>query len=179
MLMKIYTTARQWAADESAVAAAEFAIVFPVLFTMMVGVWDVGNAIVVNQKTIAASHVVIDLICREDNVSDDELDQAFMAGALAMNPYDAASLVIDVASVQFTDDDGTPELVWQEASDGSAGDADLVDRTEGLGVTGDGALVVQVTYEYEPLFAGTIIGNISMKERVFSRGRQVAVVARE
>jgi len=167
---------RQWLTDENAVAAAEFGIIFPVMFTMMVGIWDIGNAILINQKSIAAAQVVVDLIGREENVTDVELESAFDAGELALMPYDATGLKIEVASVQF-DASNNPVEVWKEANSGTA-DTTLVAKTAGLGLSGDGALVVQVSYTYEPLFAGKM-ATINMQERIFSRGRQTAVVERD
>lgn len=168
----------EWIADEAAAAAAEFALVFPVMFTMMVGIWDLGNGIVVNQKAIAASQIVIDLICREESVTDAEITGAFEAGALALMPYDTTNFKVEVASVEYDADDD-PVALWQETSDSSAIDPTLVGRATGLGTDGEGAVVVQVTYEYTPSFSGTVIGTISMNERVFSRGRQSTLVVRE
>ncbi|MCB9990816.1 MAG: pilus assembly protein [Rhodospirillales bacterium] len=169
---KIY----QWLDREDGVAAAEFALVFPVLFVMMIGVWDVGNALIVNQKAIAAAQIAVDLVGREEVVDDDELAQAFQAATLALQPYDTTSLEIDVVSVEFDEDDN-PVVNWQESSSGTT-DPTLADRTAGLGTEGGGAIVVEVRYDYEPTFAGTVIGNIEMRERMFTRGRQSAVVTR-
>ena len=169
---------RRWTAGEDGAAAAEFALVFPVLFTMILGVWDVGNAVMVNQKAIAAGQIVIDLIGRQDSVSNDELAQAMQAGTLAVMPFDTSSLLIDVASIEYDSNDD-PQVVWQEDSGGGAGDSGLAGKAIGLGVDGDNALAVQVTYQYTPLFAGQVIGTINMQERVFSRGRNGSLVTRE
>ena len=168
---------RQWIGRDDGVAAAEFALVFPVLFVMMIGVWDIGNALMVNQKVIAASQIVVDLIGRQESVNDNELAQAFQAGTLALSPYDTTSLAIDIVSVEFDENDD-PQITWQETSSG-AGDSSLVDRATGLGTDGGGAVIVEVRYDYEPLFAGTVIGEIEMRERMFSRGRQSAIVQRD
>ena len=87
-------------------------------------------------------------------------------------------MVIDVVSVVYDGDDD-PQICWQETSTGSGGDPDLVDRAAGLGEAGGGAVAVQVTYGYEPLFAGFVIDNFQMRERVFSRGRNSAIVDRD
>lgn len=178
MLSRLVHMILRWGREERAAAAAEFALVFPLLFTLMLGVWDIGNGILINQKAIAASQIVVDLICRQESVSDSELAQAFQAGKLAMMPYSTTPMKIDVASVEYdTNDD--PQLIWQEDSDGGTGDPDLAGRTVGLGTDGRGAVAVQVTYNYDPLFSGMIIGPVHMKERVFSKGRSSNTVDRE
>ena len=43
--------------EEDGMAAVEAAYIFPILLTMMLGVFDLGNGIIANQKTIRASQV--------------------------------------------------------------------------------------------------------------------------
>lgn len=174
---KMIRKAVLWRRDENGVAAAEMALVFPIMLLLLLGIWDLGNGILINQKAIAASHIVIDLIGRQEDVSDAEFDQAIQAGLLAMMPYDTGTMMIDVVSATFDASDD-PLLLWQETSTGSAGNAQLLSSVAGLGVEGDGALVIEVTYQYVPLFAGHVIGTINMRERVFSRGRASTTVTR-
>lgn len=170
---------RRWRDCEDASAAAEFGLVFPLLFMMMLGLWDLGNGIILSQKTIAASQVVADLIGRETTIDDDELRQAFDAGRLAMLPYPTEPLTIDIVSVAF-DDEGDPVARWQEDSNGGNGvNANLASTTAGLGGPGDGAVAVQTTYTYDPTFAGTILDEFDMREIAFARGRKTAVVGRD
>ncbi len=178
MLCNVNYKVQRWTTDEEASAAAEFGLVFPLLFLMMLGLWDLGNGIVANQKTLAASQIAADLIGRQLSVNDQELAQAYQAARLALMPFPIDTLVIDVVSVTF-DDDGNPVVRWQEDSAGGGGDPDLSGRTIGLGGPGGGAIAVQTTYTYTPSFAGTIINAIDFSEVSFGRGRKTAVVGRD
>ena len=53
-----------WKQDDG-LAAIEAALVFPLLLTMLMGTFDLGNAILANTKVVRASQVVADLVTRK------------------------------------------------------------------------------------------------------------------
>jgi Flp pilus assembly protein TadG len=169
--------AARFLSDCGGIAAVEFTLVFPILFTMIIGVWGVGNGVLVDQKTIAASQIIADLICREESVDDDQIDEAIKAGELAISPFDTTPYVVDIVSVQF-DEDGNPEELWRVTTKGATPDPDLVGRTRGLGGEGEGAVAVRVTYTYTPLVGASTWGRIHLSEIAFGRGRKSATVGK-
>ncbi len=90
--------------DEKGTAAAEFVIIFPVMFFMILGIWDLGNGLWIGQKLIKTSNMVADLLARETEVTDAELAQAFEAGRLALQPFSDTTLTIEVYSFSFYED---------------------------------------------------------------------------
>ncbi len=48
--------------DERATALVEAALFFPVMFTLLMGIFDIGNGIILNQKTITSSQIAADLL---------------------------------------------------------------------------------------------------------------------
>lgn len=169
--------ARQWQSEEDGVAAMEFVLIFPVLMTILFGVYDLGTGFLVNQKVISASQIVSDLISRNVSISDSELDDIITAGRLALAPYDTATMGYDVISVSF-DSDGNPVEEWRRTS-GMPENQVAFDSTSALGGEGDGVVVVSVSYNYEPVFGGFVIQNIPMMETSFARGRRTPVVSME
>lgn len=166
---------RKWAGDISAVAAAEFTLIFPILMVMLLGVYELGNAISVNQRSISASQIIADLIARNSSVDETMIDEAIRAGELAVEPYSLAEMGVDIVSLEYDDND-QPQVVWRETRNMDEND-DAVDRAVGLGVEGDGALVVTVQYIYHPIFSSPLTNDITMQELSFARGRRTAVVA--
>ena len=164
----------KWIKDEAAIAVAEFALIFPILFTLLISVWEVGSAIWVNQKTIAASQIVADLITRNMTVTQDQVNQAITAGRMAVQPFNTESYGVYILSVAFDEDDN-PIEVWSEVSNMSA-DIGLIGKTQGLGNEGEGVVAVMVKYLYQPVLGGLVIGDINMEEVSFARGRRSAVV---
>lgn len=166
----------KWTKDEAGVAAAEFALVFPVMLVLLVATFDLGNGILVNQKTIAAAQSVADLLGRTTTVTDDILEESIRAGELSIEPFPLGDFGIDIVSVCFDEND-SPQVVWRETRN-MGEDGDAVNSTIGLGTEGDGVVVVVATYNFQPSFSVWSIGDIDMREAAFVRGRRAAVVKR-
>ncbi len=103
----VFLPLKIWWRDQRALAATEFALIFPILFMMLLGTVELGNGIMANQKTIMASQVVSDLITRSEAVTAAQLSEAKAAGRLALDPFDA-DLVVDVPAARGDMDDPRP-----------------------------------------------------------------------
>lgn len=167
----------RWRYDESGLAATEFALVFPALLILMLGVFDLGNGILAAQKTIRASQVTADLVTRNRSVDDADINEAVVAGELALQPFNTDSYGVDIVSIRFNDR-AEPEIVWQVTQGNITPSTDLSDVTA-LAEANSGVVMVTTQYNFDPAFGGFIIDEIHMQERAFSRGRRSAVVNRE
>ncbi len=147
----------------------------PVLSSLLMGCFDVGQAIAVNQKTIGASQMIGDLVARDRSVTMSSLQDIIRAGELTIEPYSAREFGYDIASVEF-DDDGDPNVLWRVTHNTSANNG-AVQSTEGLGAAGDGVVVVTASYKYRPYFYNFLKDEIEMKEVAFLHGRRSATVA--
>lgn len=165
---------RRWIREEKAVAATEAAILFPVLMSLLMGVYDIGNGIVVNQKAVTASQIIADLVTRNQVVDMDLITDIQIAGRMAMEPFPTAPMGYDIASIEFDDDDN-PEVLWRVTSNMTANDA-AVDSTDIIADAGEGVVVVTVAYTYRPFFAHFVVDQIDMQEVAFLRGRRSATV---
>lgn len=174
MLRKIKTFCTSWCKDEGAVAAVEAAYIFPLLLTLLLGVFDMGQAVLANQKTIRASQVVGDLVTRARSLSPSDLDQAVSAGELSFIPLNSTTYGVDITSIRFVEDDEV-EVVWRETRNMQGLD-DLGTRVSPLAEEGNGVVIVAVEYDFRPTFSGFIIDEIPMREVAFTRGRRSAVV---
>lgn len=176
----------RWKKKTQGSALVESAILFPVLMTMLFGVYDIGHAITVNHKMITASQVAADLVTRSRSVSEEDINQAIEAAGLAMAPYaDSSSIGIDIISVRFDDNDD-PKEVWRRSRNlvvGEEIDSDpnkrTIDKSKGLGTTGEGAMIVTVIYDYVPTFGSAVIKEFRLRETAFARGRRSSVVSFE
>lgn len=176
MILRFKTLLKRWKEEESALAAVEAALIFPIMLTLLIGVFDVGNAILANQKTIRASQVVADLIARQNVVSEGDIDEAIEAGRLAFEPIDSSSYGVDIVSIRF-DEDANSEIVWRETRNMSPV-SDPLGAVEAVEAPDEGVVMVSVQYGYEPLFVGFVFDAFDMQERAFSRGRSTPVVLR-
>lgn len=174
--MNIFRKFTQWLKDETGMAGVEAAMIFPMMLVLLVGVFDGGNAILANQKTVRASQVVADLIARSGTATDDDISEAIAAGALAFVPLPTGSYGIDIVSIRF-DEDANSEIVWRETQNIS-GLPDAISAVSALQEPDEGVVMVTVEYEYNPLFVGFVFDVINMRETAFSRGRNAPVITR-
>lgn len=165
---------QRWIKEKDGTAAVESALVFPLLLVLLLGTYDMGNAILSDQKAIRASQVTGDLITRERSVSAADIEEAVVAGQLAMVPQNIATYGVDIVSIRF-DTTGQPVIVWRETRNMSPV-PDVLDRVETLAEAGNGVVVVTVQYLFEPIFGNFVFGDIPMQEMAFTRGRKSAVV---
>jgi Flp pilus assembly protein TadG len=177
MKRRINRFLNQWIDDRDGVAAVEAALIFPILLTLMLGTFDIGNGILANQKTIRASQIVADLITRQRTVSEADIDEAVDGGRLAFETISSDTYGVDIVSIRF-DEDGDPEIAWRETR-GMSPKADVLEAVESLSEPNGGVVVVSVEYLFEPVFAGFVVDAIPMQEIAFARGRKSAVVSRE
>ncbi|MBX2834820.1 MAG: pilus assembly protein [Micavibrio sp.] len=166
-----------WWCEDDGLAAVEAALTFPVLLVMMLGLYDMGNGILANQKAIRASQIVADLVARDRSVDQLEINEIVAAGRLAFEPLDTGAYGVDIVSIRF-DDEANPQIVWRETVNMSEM-ADVLSNVSALAEPDNGVVAVGVSYEFRPVFAGFVVDNIPMLEVAFSRGRKSAVVAKE
>lgn len=165
----------RYAAEERGNALLETVILFPLLITMLLGTYDLGLGILMNQKTVGASQMIGDLIARNRTVTMTDLTDMIRAGELAYEPYSTQSFGYDIASVQF-DATGNPVVLWRVTENMDPNDA-AIDSTDGLGTAGDGLVVVTTSYTYDPYFSHFVVNEINMQEVAFLKGRRSATVA--
>ena len=173
----VWSMIKAWWRDESGLAAAEAAMIFPILLTLLLGTFDLGNAILANQKSIRASQIVADLVTRRSTVDDVDVNEAIEAGRLALHPFDVEGFGVDVISIRF-DDEAAAEIVWRETQNMSPYSNALSD-VAALAEANSGVVMVVVNYRYKPAFGDFVTGDIEMAERAFTRGRRSAVVCRD
>lgn len=168
----------RWRSSEEGVAATEAALVFPILLVLLLGTFDMGRAILSNQKTIRASQVTADLITRDRSVSISDVDEAVVAGELALSPFPTDTFGVEIVSIRF-DADANPEVVWRVLRGNISENTNILNDVASLAEAGSGVVVVAVEYEYRPVFGNFVVGDIPMREVAFARGRKSAVVSLE
>ncbi len=167
---------KRWFEERDAVAAVEAALIFPILLTLLLGTYDMGNAILSDQKVIRASMVTGDLVTRERSVSDADIEEAIQGGELALAPLNTSTYGVDIVSIRF-DENAVAEIVWRETRNMSP-NPDVLEAVATLAEANSGVVMVTVQYEFTPLFSDFVIGDIAMQETAFTRGRKTSVVTK-
>jgi Flp pilus assembly protein TadG len=163
-----------WKDSEDGVAMLEAAMLFPPMLTLLLGTFDLGNGIVLSQKTITASQVAADLISRNKTMNATNLDDIIEGSKLAFEPYGSSEYGVDIVSVEF-DNNRNPQILWRETQN-MLPNNDALESVRGLYDSGEGMVIVSVVYAYNPQFAKFFTGEFEFLEVAFTRGRRSATV---
>lgn len=174
MFFNMIRFARRFRSDEQGLAFIESAFILPMFVVLIMGTFDIGQALLLNQKVSAASHMAADLITRSGFITQAEIDDTVAAANLVIDPFSRTPFGIDIVSIEFDEDDD-PQILWRNTV-GMDPDADLPADADGLGVEGEGVVAVTTVYEYEPFATGIMTGTFTMSETSFMRGRRNSVV---
>ncbi len=157
--------------DHKGLAMVEAALLLPLILSLTFGIYDLGRAIVLNQKVVAAAQISADLITRERTLNTGEIDQAVAAARLALHPYDESLLGVDIAGLRF-DSDASPYECWRQTVGPIMANTASIDDAQGLGLAGEGVIMVTTRYVYTPFFTGVFLGDFEFEEVAFFRGRK-------
>jgi Flp pilus assembly protein TadG len=158
--------------DASAIAASEFALILPVLVMISAGTIEYSRLILLTQKLQSGSFILADLTARDRTLSEEQLDNIFLALKNIMQPFefDAEGRAI-VTSIGYNTATAKPVVNWQRAGSGTL-EAESQIGDEGGNATlppdlslaaGETIISSEVYYTFEPLFG------IGMEPRTIRR----------
>ncbi len=167
----------KWFRNDDAAVAVEMGMILPLMLTILMGMFDVGNAVLTSQKVIKSAQTVGDLLGRYDVITDDILNDTVEAGKLMIWPNDTTAYGIEVVGIQFDGGPNSPTEIWRDTINMSP-NADIVTNAVGLGSDTEGVLGVTVTYEYSPFFTNSFVGDFDFIEVSYVRGRSGLFITR-
>jgi len=158
-------TLKRFSNDEGGVAAVEFALLAPLLLTLMLGALEITQSIWADGKVEQATSTIGDLVSRTPIMTDGEFGALGEAGPLVLRPNPQNDLKFTVTSVigclaDAGDEDSEFNYyvlwsrVWQGGSVSAsphAIDQKFDNQPESLTVSdGDTLIITQGEYNYSP-----------------------------
>ena len=171
----------RWARSERGSAAAEFALIAPVLLTLMLGALEIIDLYRAHSKATLASNAVADLVSRTSAMDNTERDLIFAAANAVLDIYGTG---VDVEMVVTSiERDGTDYTVcWSEANGHgtarTAGDAFDIDA-EGTPPIRDGESIIlaEVGFTYTPRITDLMVSDMRFDRFAFRSPRYVPEIA--
>ncbi len=165
--------------DTRGLAAVEFALVAPVLVTMLVGAIDVSRAVALNQRVGLVTQMVADLAARETQLTADDVEAIYDIAALVMDPYPTEELQISIIPVMSATDDAKNTLVYPSTTNRptypSGSELPMCQAyplVEGFLKTNESVIVVETRYKFEPLWAKKVIEPITWEKKAYAKPRK-------
>jgi hypothetical protein len=146
--------------DTRGTAAIEFAIILPTIFIMFMGVVEISNFIILNQRTEKVAHAIADLISQSETITTREMDTILNATEEMMEPFPfGANGHVIITSVHRNPEE-SPEVAWRYEGGGTLQNvhSDFGGAPGQLSPLPDGfvlneretVIIAEVYYNYEP-----------------------------
>lgn len=160
---------------DKATVSVELGVAMPVLMVILAGMVETGNFILLNLKLQHTTIAMADLATRDDEISDQVIEDIFSAVPQIMTPYsDPTKFAVILSAVSQTED-VSASVFWQRRGGSLIGNASFVGN-EGdspnlpgvLSLDDDETIIIAETfYEYEPLIFEVIGEQIITKTSFF------------
>lgn len=170
-MTKIHARAGLWGAlarfarETRGAVLTEFAMAFPILVVLILGGFEVGRYVLLQQKLQSVAVETADLISQAELISGGDIDNILLAVDHIMTPFElGGNGVVIVSSVGATGNN-PPKVNWQRTGGGTASAVSKL-GTPGSTATlpagfvvraGESVIVSEVFYNYEPVLAMNLI----------------------
>lgn len=152
---------RRVGADERGVAAIEFAMILPIMFVLLVGTVELGQAVGAERRVYITAVSTADLIGRAagGKVELSQIDLVKNVSQRVMAPYDGSQVKVTIVSVLAKSNGAgnvNIEVLWSRDTDGNEPKAKGAPYADGklagmLPNPGDSAIISEVKFHYVPM----------------------------
>jgi Flp pilus assembly protein TadG len=164
--------ARKFTRSRSGVAAIEFALIYPVLLLLMVGMFEITNAVIAYQKTQKLAYTVDQLITKAPSVTAQIVQKTMSAAVSVLAPLDGTNATIDV-TYRYIGADGKISTSWTQnfpsGKKGSVLNSQLPDNYSALRDVG--YLTTSVRYNHSATFPALFFKQLQMNAESIVRPR--------
>lgn len=174
---------RKFRRAQGGLAAVEFALIAPVMVTLLLGTVELCNALECHQKVTMLASTSADLVAQAKSVSATDMSNIFSAVDAIMYPFATANAKIVISSI-LSDGSGDGTIDWSQAQNTTALTAgDAVTVPSGLMPASECAkdacsvILAQVTYEYTSPIGRFFLGPVAMTDTFYSHPRRSTTVA--
>ena len=164
--------------SQEGMASIEFALIAPVLLTLMLGTISSFDAYRASASLNRASTVIVDLTTRQSEMDEGVLAMLFASGEAIVGKYhNEANYFMTISSIVNVagDEDDVLSVEWSESTnpekvltDQDIEDLDLPDVVEG-----DSMIIVSTYTEHSPLFGTSTFGALDLERVAIRRPRFV------
>lgn len=179
--------ARALARDRRGSAIIEAALIFPLLVTLMLGMFEVSQYVRANGRVTNAATTIADLVGQQGSITGGTsgiLGSFCQAGKYVMAPFSTSGTsgnagAFSAAIASVTNNSGTVSVDWESDAScsvsatalGSAATSLATSPTNLVPNAGDTVIVVKVTYVYSGVTKAILPGSFTFSQIAFARPR--------
>ncbi len=176
--MKHLLTLGNFLKDARGITAVEFALIFPILLAISLGMVEVGRYTLLNMKLEQTANTVADLGTRDENLSTDTLNDLFEAVEHILEPFEMGTDGKVIVTGVVSNNGSAPAVAWQGEGAGSLPRDSLIGAVGETAVIpeeivmadGETLVVAEIFYSYDSWLLG-LLANQIMYRTAFYRPR--------
>ncbi len=170
--------------DQAGAVAVEFALILPVMLTMLLGSYELSSLLLADMKLTAAAQAAADLVATTPFLAASDFADVTNAAAQVMTPFPTATqLKVAYASVTYST--GAPRIDWHVEANGASpltmgtipNGADMAQLGGTAYGSDDSVIIVQLQYTYTAPITYVLKSNWTLSEAAFVRPSRFACVA--
>jgi Flp pilus assembly protein TadG len=168
---------RRFARDRRGLSAVEFALVAPMMLTLLFGSVEGSNLLVADRKVTSVASTTADLTAQARTLERSDLDDIFAAARALLVPYNTTRVRIVVSSVVL-DGNGRPEIAWSEGyNTGAHAEGSSFSLPDGLIASAlSSVIVAEVSYTYESGVGLFYKDGITLRDTFYVRPRRTTQI---
>ena len=185
----IFIPLKRFLHDQKGIAAMEFALVVPIMFSLYFMLNETANGMRAARKVTMVSRVMADLASRSTDLTDAGKEDIFSAAVPMMSPFTTTGAGYRLTSIRF-DATGKGFVDWSDAN-GSGLPAyarcstteptpnrTLLSVPDGLKAANTSLILAEANIKYKPIIGWNITGTIDLSDKLFMRPRVSDFVTR-
>lgn len=166
MASSLFQHLKRFSLAQRGAAFVEFALAFPLLITLLIGVVEITNFVFAYNKAEYAAAVISNVLARGD-MTTEQVDDLLVAVNPLMEPFDFSEPGNGVLVTAFgvDQDTGDPEILWTRGykSPGTGMTPDeLSDRITMNAERNETLVVVQVFYKFTPMMTQFLFEDVQV-----------------
>jgi len=162
--------------EQRGVSAIEFALIAPVMIAMLLGSIEINLLLTADRKVTQTASAIADLVAQDDVITDDEIDDIFLAASTILTPYSVDPLQMRITSIKM-DADGEVTVVWSEGHGiGGRAPGSTISTPSGILQPDTSIIMSEVSYDYDSVVGSFLNTSISLEDTFYLRPRRSAEV---
>jgi Flp pilus assembly protein TadG len=174
--LRIRRSAAHLFADQSGIAATEFAVIVPIMLVMFFGTVELSSGVAVDRKVTLMARTLSDLTSQSTYVMDSDLTNFFAASGAIMTPYSSTPTKATISELYVDPTSLQARVQWSVGSAPRA-KSSSVSIPSALATGGSYLIFSEVSYLYVPA-VGYVMSKagVNLSDTAYTRPRQSTCV---
>lgn len=180
-MKQLFSRLRHFSAEKRGVAALEFAIIAPLLMVpLLLGSVDLIDIMGANKRAQNVAASLADIVARDTEVSNAEINGMWDALEILMYPNDPAKMEMRITSISIVNA-STAQVVWSEGHGGMSArqaGSNVTGLDSRMMVPGTSIIMAETVYKHHAPLGFLFQNEISMTHNAYRRSRLVDPIPR-